>query len=60
MKSVTNDQFRERRVTVTSHSRPPDISPEQWEAERDEVATVLVRVLLRARERLIREGKLKP
>jgi hypothetical protein len=45
-------------VTVTEH-KPENPSPE-WEAERDASATVLVRVLLRARERLIREGRMQP
>jgi hypothetical protein len=45
---------RQTEVVVTEIT--PDITSPRWEAERDEVAQVLVRVLLRARERLIREG----
>jgi hypothetical protein len=55
MKSVEDGACR---IVVTEYK--PDSPSPKWEAERDDVATVLVRVLLRARERLIGEGKLKP
>jgi hypothetical protein len=41
-------------------ARPDDVSPEQWDARVQTAQLTLVRVLLRVRERLIAEGKLKP
>jgi hypothetical protein len=41
-------------------ARPDGVSPEQWDARVQTAQLTLVRVLLRVRERLIAEGKLKP
>jgi hypothetical protein len=41
-------------------ARSDDVSLEQWDARVRTAQLTLVRVLLRVRERLIAEGKLKP
>jgi hypothetical protein len=53
------EQPAPRQTDIVVTEITPDITSPQWERERDEVAQVLVRVLLRARERLIREGKIE-
>jgi len=47
-------------ASVQLMARPDDVSPEQWDARVRTAQLTLVRVLLRVRERLIDEGKLKP
>ena len=52
------DQDDEHELAVRFAERPPDYTPQQWEARVLNAQLTLVRVLLRVRERLIREGKL--
>lgn len=48
----------EHELAVRFAERPPDYTPEQWNARMLQAQLTLVRVLLRVHERLIREGKI--
>ncbi len=57
---MTAEPTRIEPTRVHFASRPDGVPPEQWDTRVRTAQLTLVHVLLRVRERLIAEGKLKP